>query len=88
MPGGGQQEFVFIQSSFARTFTAIHATLSVPTSQAEIEQIARREGWRVLHCDRGDYEVIELWVENKLLLELLPPAIAPQYTQSMQDSSS
>ncbi|NJO43825.1 MAG: hypothetical protein HC865_25475 [Cyanobacteria bacterium RU_5_0] len=28
---------------------------------------------------QGFFEVIEFWVENRVLLELLPPTIAPQY---------
>jgi hypothetical protein len=40
----------------------------------------------VLHCNRGDsfFDVIEFWVENKLMLELLPPAIASEYITFMQ----
>jgi hypothetical protein len=30
-------------------------------------------------CDRGPFEVIEFWVENKLMLELLPPVQAEKY---------
>jgi hypothetical protein len=30
------------------------------------------------------FDVMELWIENKLLIELLPPEIAPQYVAFMQ----
>ena len=34
----------------------------------------------MVHCHRGDYfDVIEFWVENQLLIELLPPEIVGQY---------
>jgi hypothetical protein len=79
----GAQEMEFLQNAFTSQYSAVHAAISVPTEQAQIEAIGEREGWRVQLCDRGPFQVIEFWVENKLLLELLPPAIAPQYTEFM-----
>jgi hypothetical protein len=83
-PGQGQSEVEFVNNAFASPFTATHAALSVPVSQEEIERIAAREGWRAVRCDRGPFEVIEVWIENQLLLELLPPAIASKYLDFMQ----
>ncbi|NJO73916.1 MAG: hypothetical protein HC833_09325 [Leptolyngbyaceae cyanobacterium RM1_406_9] len=41
--------------------------------------------WRSLHCNRdGFFEVVELWVENTLMIELLPPAIAHHYLSFMR----
>ncbi|MFQ4144028.1 hypothetical protein [Chlorogloeopsis sp. ULAP02] len=61
-------------------YTPVHAAISVPSSLEEIEQIGAREGWRVLPCNReGIFDVIEFWVENRLMLEFLTPAIAPKY---------
>lgn len=58
--------------------STVQATLFVPKSQTQIEQIANREGWQVLPSNRdGLFDVIQFWVENRLILELLPPAIAP-----------
>ncbi|MEO6340515.1 MAG: hypothetical protein ABIO39_10785, partial [Caulobacteraceae bacterium] len=45
----------------------------------EIEQIARREGWDCYVCDRTDFNVLELWIENRFMVELLPPAFAASY---------
>ncbi len=70
----------FVRNPQATRFTATHAAVSVPSTQAEIEQIGAREGWRVVHCDReGFFSVIEFWVENTLLIELLPPEMAARY---------
>jgi hypothetical protein len=65
---------------------AVHAAISVPTSQKQIEEIARREGWHVLTRKQGDapFSVIEFWVENRILFEFLPPEFETQYLQSMQ----
>ncbi len=58
--------------------STVHAALFVPKSQTQIEQIANREGWQVLPSNRdGLFDVIQFWVENRLILELLPSAIAP-----------
>jgi len=85
VPGCNDEQVGFTQNSFPSEFTAIHAAISVPTSQAEIERIGTREGWRVLRCNRdGLFDVIEFWVENRLMLELLPPTLAVGYTTFMQ----
>jgi hypothetical protein len=80
-PGLSQEEVEFSLNNTASRFTATHAAISVPTSQEKIEQIGAREDWRVQLCNRGPFHVIEFWVENKLLIELLPPAIAPEYIE-------
>lgn len=85
IPGYGQEPVNFAENPFASAYGAIHLALSVPSSQETIEQIADREGWRAVRCDRdGFFEVIEFWVENTLMVELLPPAIAPKYVNFMQ----
>ena len=67
-------------TSQAQTYNAFHAAISVPTSEAQIHEIANRAGWRVTSCKRLDYfSVIEVWVENQQLLEFLPPTFAAQY---------
>ncbi|MER3478669.1 MAG: hypothetical protein C4287_22150, partial [Leptolyngbya sp. ERB_1_2] len=59
---------------------AFHAAFSVSTSEEQIHQVAKREGWTVETCDRqGFFKVIEVWIENQQLLEFLPPTFAAQY---------
>jgi len=77
IPGADEGEFT--PTGKKLNYGAFHAAVSVPSNQAEIEQIAAREGWFVRFCDRGPFQLIELWVENKVLLELLTPAMAPTY---------
>lgn len=61
-------------------YTPVHAAISVPVSLEEIERIGTREGWRVFPCNRdGLFDVVEFWIENRLMLELLTPAITPTY---------
>jgi len=85
MPGSGEDEVVFVRNPLYSGYTATHAALSVPTSQEEIEAIGAREGWRTVRCNReGFFDVIEFWVENRLMIELLPPVLAARYLEFMQ----
>ncbi|MDV3002555.1 MAG: hypothetical protein N5P05_004210 (plasmid) [Chroococcopsis gigantea SAG 12.99] len=80
IPGVGQDGCSFERNLQTSQFTATHAAVSVPASQTEIEQIGAREGWRVVRCDRESFfDVIEFWVENNLMLELLTPEMTSQY---------
>ena len=77
----GRTDLPDLQANHAPTqFTATHAAVSVPLEQEQIEQIAAREGWQTLLGDRGPFfQVVEFWVENRVLLELLTPKMAAQY---------
>ncbi|MDT7541415.1 MAG: hypothetical protein QOE33_1319 [Acidobacteriota bacterium] len=64
----------------ASPFTATHAALSVPLSAERVKEIAAREGWRTGTFERGGvFDVIEFWVEDRLLLELLSPDMVQRY---------
>jgi hypothetical protein len=85
IPGDDQEQGIFSHNPTTSNFTATHVAISVPISQQEIEAIAAREGWRILHCSRnGLFDVIEFWLENRVQLELLPPVIAAQHVAFMQ----
>ncbi|MDF5710862.1 MAG: hypothetical protein PUP90_25110 [Nostoc sp. S4] len=84
IPGNGEQQVQFRENNNLSEFNAVHAAISVPVSEKEIKEIAANEGWRVLHCSRGQFEVIEFWIENHLMIELLSPEIVSQYLNSLQ----
>ncbi|MBD2092053.1 hypothetical protein H6F67_19580 [Microcoleus sp. FACHB-1515] len=75
----GSDDVVFAEAANSPHYLSVHAAISVPTTQAQIEAIGQREGWLVRVCDRGPFKVIEFWVENKLMLEFLPPEFAATY---------
>jgi hypothetical protein len=65
-------------------YTSVHAAISVPISLEEIERIGEREGWRVVSANRdGLFDVVEFWVENRLMLEVLTPAIVQKYLNAL-----
>jgi len=60
-------------------FGAVHFALSVQTDAATVEEIANREGWQCFNCNRGPFHVIEVWLENETMVEVLPPEYAAEY---------
>jgi hypothetical protein len=68
-------------------YAPVHAALSVPANHETIEAIGRREGWLVRYCDRGPFQVIELWLENTLLFELITQEMTANYLTFMQPAA-
>jgi len=60
-----------------------HAAIATPLSQAEVLAISGQAGWIARECDRGPFTLLEVWVENRLLLELLTPSSQEDYRRSM-----
>lgn len=89
VPGGSDDEQAqTITNRDASPYTATHAALSVPVSRERIAEIAAREGWRTGAFVRGGvFEVIEFWVEGRLMLELLAPDMAQRYLDVMTTSN-
>ncbi|MFZ5484879.1 MAG: hypothetical protein ACOZB0_11680 [Pseudomonadota bacterium] len=57
-----------------------HAAISVPVDAETIERICAEHGWLCQMGTRGTFfHVVEVWVENRTLLELLPPDMAAEY---------
>lgn len=79
-PGGIDKPELHVNPA-ASTLTGTHAAISVPLDQHKIEQIVAREGWLTLRANRGPFfQVVEVWVENRILFELLTPDMVKQYT--------
>lgn len=78
-PGGGDGAGFAKDSEIGRGFGATHFALSVATQADAVEAIARREDWQCYRCDRGPFHVIEVWLENRSMVEILPPEFAAEY---------
>ena len=63
----------------AHGFGPTHFALSVKTDAKQVEEIAARAGWKCFTCNRGPFHVIEVWVENETMVEVLPPEFAAEY---------
>lgn len=78
--GVGQAQFRATKSPSG--FTATHAAVSVQATKDEIFAIARREGWRAIELSRGSNMVVEFWIENRVMLELMTPDMTSDYTRA------
>ncbi len=60
-------------------YGATHCAISVSTDAAKVARIAKSAGWNCFDCNRGPFHVIEVWVENATMIEVLPPEYAAEY---------
>ena len=75
---GGATGGMFVKKD-ARGYGSTHFALSVATDAATVQTIAQRAGWQCFDCNRGPFHVIEVWVENETMVEILPPEYAKEY---------
>ena len=59
--------------------SSFHAAISVPRSDSEIMDAAARAGWTARKRSNGPFHVIELWVEDRWMIELLSPEQSEAY---------
>jgi hypothetical protein len=82
VPGPIEQEWV--AHDVVGRASESHFAISVERSAEEIMSIAKRVGWQARLCDRGGmFGVVELWVENAFLVEVLDPAQSAAYRRTM-----
>lgn len=63
-----------------RLYDAVHLALASQLSPEEVLAIGEREGWRTHRRRRGDsFDVIELWLEDHFMLEVLTPEMQAEY---------
>lgn len=65
----------FRQNPSPSRHTATHVAMSVPATEAQIHAVAAREGWTSQRVQRGPFDFVELWVEERIMLELFPSDI-------------
>ena len=63
----------------ARGYGSTHFALSVKTDPDTVKKVAEKAGWHCYDCNRGPFHVIEVWVENDTMVEILPPDFAAEY---------
>src|SRR5262245_23240686 len=61
------------------SFVEVHAYISVNISAEQLLRIGAREKWLTRRCNRGPFELIEFWIENRFLIEFAPPEMSAQY---------
>jgi len=81
-PDAGPGQANFRHNPSASSFVATHATVSVKRSKEEILTLAGREGWRAVELPRGAFNVIEFWIENRVMLELMTEEMTNGYLRA------
>ena len=86
-----EKHVVFGKQSAPRAWP-FHLLLSVPREREEIEQIGVREGWRTKLFGRGVpgrrpfFHVIEFWLENRLMVEVVSREMAEEYLSFLKNA--
>jgi hypothetical protein len=60
-------------------YVPTHAYISVNVSEETLLQIGKREGWLTRLCERGPFDVVEFWLENRQLIEFATPEMKEKY---------
>ncbi len=76
-------EAKFVQVEASPQYVATHLNINTHLSEEEVKEIGRREGWRTLVCNRGEglFQLIELWIEDRFMLEVMTPAQTARYVE-------
>jgi hypothetical protein len=65
-------------------FSQVHLNMSTVLSYEKTLAIVTREGWTARVCDRGGFfKLVEFWLENKFMLELMNEDEAMRYRSIM-----
>ena len=80
-PGAGSDSFMPGDAQDNSHYSAFHMAVGTPLTTEQVLAIGAREGWRTLRCTRGDnfFDVIEFWVENTTMIEILTEDMQTQY---------
>ncbi len=69
----------------SRRRSAVHFALATQLTEDEVHAIAQREGWPVeTHSRGGKFRVIEVWLEDSRLVEILTPEMQQEYLDSVR----
>jgi hypothetical protein len=78
-----EYEAKFVDSGSAPQYVATHLNINTHLSIEDVLEIGRREGWRVLVCNRGEglFQLVELWIEDRFMLEVMTPEQTQRYVE-------
>lgn len=77
-PDAGENSEVVSEASTPE-FNYFHGLFLARVPQEEVLAVAARNGWRAALVDNGPFRVINVWLENRQLLEFTTPELLPDY---------
>lgn len=80
----GPEEQVWAPCERANRACESHFAIAVPLEAPSVIELAHREGWKARICNRGSmFDLVEVWVENAYLVEVLDPSQLDDYKRTM-----
>lgn len=79
MRPGQIEEAAMVMEDGMNEVSGFHGLFLAKVSEERILEIAAREGWRAARVDNGPFFVINVWLENRQLLEFTTPELYPAY---------
>lgn len=78
-------EATFVPGNEGSLFGSVHVNINSPLDEESIKAIAKREGWRCLTANRarGLFQLIELWIENRFMVEVNTPEMTKDYQETV-----
>ena len=61
--------------------TFAHVAIASPLDCSAILSLGAAEGWVTRICNRGPFQCVEIWLEDRLLVEVLDPAMQRDYAK-------
>jgi len=83
IPKSGAGQFELKDSDALQKYQPFHTALSVKLEDDEVMAIAKEAGWETAVRSNGAFSVVEVWIGNRLLLEVLSPTQAENYLRAM-----
>jgi len=65
----------------------VHAAIASVLDEKTIRALAVERGWQVRRCNRGPFHCVEVWLENRLLVEVLDAEMLADYRSGMTQDS-
>jgi hypothetical protein len=83
-PADGDADAEGRRTASDRRHGAVHFAIATPLEAGEVLSLAEAEGWIAKVCCRGGmFRVIEFWVENCLMIEVLTAEMQAEYLATM-----
>lgn len=83
-PADGDADAQARMSDRPQVYSATHAAIATPLDQVAVMALAAEEGWQAKYCKRGGvFGVVELWLEDRLMIEVLTPEMQAEYLAAM-----
>ena len=68
--------------------TAIHFAMTTKLSQEEVIALSREQGWSAEYQSRGPFDLVEIWIDGRQMIEVLPPESAARYVAFAQPAAA